>query len=79
MNEVDAKQLQSAYSAFFEKSEAGQHFMLELARLLKDKHLKAEDDPDHSLAFTQQAKGLREISNHIQIIISDTKKGAIPQ
>lgn len=73
---IDAQSLQSAYSTFFEKSEAGQHFMSELARLIADKHRKAEDDIDHTVAFTQQAKGQREISDHILSVISDSKKGA---
>lgn len=72
---INAKELQLAYHGFFINSEAGKHFMQELARQRSNSHDKAEDDPDQALVHSQRAKAYREISDHIQSVINSMKKG----
>lgn len=67
--------LQTEYQNFFVKSEAGQEFVKELNRLIEANHIKAENDGKASEYFTQQAKGIRQVLEHIQSVTTVIKKG----
>lgn len=64
----------SHYREFFMKSEEGKAFMAELDRLISDAHQKAESNADKSRDYTQQAKGVRQVIEHIQSVTADIKK-----
>lgn len=68
-------ELAKAYTAFFLKNPAGQSFMDELDRLIDDAHMKAEGSADHAAYFTQHARGVRKVKEHITAVITPTKKG----
>lgn len=67
--------LQIEYQNFFLKSEAGKEFVNELGRLISTSHEKAEKDAEAARDFTQQAKGVRQVLEHIQSVTTIVKKG----
>lgn len=71
---MNHEQLAKAYEQFFVKSEAGGHFMAELNRLLDSNHTDAENTPELSRDFVQRAKGVREIVQHIESVMTEVKK-----
>lgn len=66
--------LKVPYQNFFLKSEEGKAFMAELTRMIDDSHAKAEKDADKSRDYTQQAKGVRSVIEHIQSVTTEVKK-----
>jgi uncharacterized membrane protein YdfJ with MMPL/SSD domain len=64
------EQLQSAYTQFFLKSAEGKYFMAQLTMLIDSAHEKAEKDPTFARDLTQEARGVREVQNHIKSVIS---------
>ena len=62
------------YQNFFLKTDEGKAFVAELDRLINDAHQKAEKDADKSRDYTQQAKGVRQVIEHIQSVTADIKK-----
>lgn len=69
------EELAKAYEHFFVKSEAGNHFMAEINRLLDDNHKEAENKPELARDCMQRAKGIRDLANHIQSVMTEVKKG----
>lgn len=65
-----------AYEQFFVNSEAGGYFMAEINRLLDTNHEAAEGNPELARDYVQRAKGVREVSEHIQNVMTAVKKGA---
>lgn len=72
---TESKNIQSAYQGFFLKSEGGKFFLAELSRLIDESHDKAEKDANASRDYTQQARGVRQVVEHIQSITAIIKKG----
>lgn len=72
---MNSDQLKKAYEQFFVKSEAGKYFMTEVNRLITTNHESAEDKPELSRDHVQRAKGMRDIANHIQSVMTEVKKG----
>lgn len=62
------------YQAFFVKSESGREFVQFLEKLIVSLHEKAESSPDDARDYTQQARGVREVVNHITIDLTDFKR-----
>lgn len=67
--------LKVPYQNFFIKSEEGKAFMAELIRIIDSFHAKAESDGDKARDYSQQAKGVRSIVEHIQSVTTEVKKG----
>ena len=67
--------LKVAYQNFFLKTDEGKAFMSELDRLISSSHAKAENDADGARDYTQQAKGVRQVIEHIQSVTTELKKG----
>lgn len=65
--------LGKAYQSFFLKHEAGKYFVSILTELIESQHTKAEDNPVLSRDYTQRAKGIREIINHIDSVSVERK------
>lgn len=61
------------YQNFFLKSEEGKYFMSELNRLIESSHEKAESNADSARDYTQQAKGVRQVIEHIQAATAELK------
>lgn len=74
---MNAEQLAKAYEQFFVKTEAGGHFMAELKRLLEDNHFRAEKEPELARDHVQRAKGVRDVVDHIQTVMTPVKKGRL--
>lgn len=68
------EQLRPAYQSFFLKSAEGKAFMAELSRLIADSHEKAEKDADHARDYTQHARGVRQVIEHIQSVSAEGRK-----
>lgn len=68
------EQLRPAYQNFFLKSEEGKAFMAELSRLIDDSHQKAEKDATNSRDYTQHARGVRKVIEHIQSVSAEVSK-----
>lgn len=66
--------LKPAYQNFFIKSEEGKAFMAELYRLINDCHEKAEKDANSSRDYTQSARGVRWVIEHIQSVSAERGK-----
>lgn len=66
--------LKSAYQNFFIKSDEGKAFMSELTRLIDSCHEKAEKDANSSRDHTQQARGIRQVIEHIQSVSVERSK-----
>jgi len=64
----------AAYVAFFLKNEEGQKFLKELDRLIDAEHEKAEKDADRARDYTQSARGVRLVQEHIQSVTAEVKK-----
>lgn len=71
------KDLDKAYSEFFEKSEAGKYFITQITELIDNYHEKAEADATFARDYTQTAKGVREVKNHIRNVLNTVKKGTM--
>lgn len=69
------KELTKAYRTFFKESEAGRQFEKTLLRLIDSAHESAENDPDHARDYTQHAKGIRQVIDHIASVSVEPKKG----
>lgn len=67
--------LKVPYQNFFLKTEEGKAFLSELDRLITSLHAKAENTADEARDFTQQAKGVRQVIEHIQSVTAELKKG----
>lgn len=67
MSEIN-DQIRSDYRAFFLESAAGQHFMKHLPYLIDLQHEAAEKNPELARDYTQRAKGIREVVNHISSV-----------
>jgi len=67
--------LKVPYQNFFIKSEEGRAFVAELDRLIESMHERAENNADASRDFTQQAKGVRQVKEHILSVTTEIKKG----
>lgn len=65
-------QFTKEYRLFF-TSPAGEDFMQHLQNLIKDFHVKAEDEPDRGRDYLQQSKGVREVLNHITTVTAERK------
>lgn len=72
---MNHEHLAKAYQQFFDKSEAGKHFMSVLEGMIADAHREAEDKPDYSRDHVQRAKGARQIFDHIVSVGVEIKKG----
>ena len=76
---MKGQQLRDAYVTFFDASDAGQHFLESINKLISNYHEKAENDPAMARDYTQRAKGIRDIADHITVVkvnVSRTSKGA---
>lgn len=73
---MNADDLRKAYQGFFVKSEAGNHFMSEVVRLIVDEHERAEKNPELARDHTQRAKGVRLIKSHIDSVLAERSKPA---
>lgn len=64
------------YREYFIESNDGQAFMLSLDSLIQSQHAKAEDttSKDESFAYTQRAKGIREVIVTINSLTTEAKK-----
>jgi hypothetical protein len=69
------EELVKAYKTFFAESPAGQHFMKSLDRLIAYAHESAESNPDRARDYTQHAKGVRNVKDHIASLSIEFKKG----
>lgn len=67
--------LKVPYQNFFVKSEEGKAFVDELERLIATCHEYAEKDADKSRDYTQQARGIRQVIEHIRSVTTELKKG----
>lgn len=68
-------QLKSAYTEFFYKSEAGKYFITSINDLITKAHEHAEDNAELARDYTQEARGARQVLNHIQSVTTEIKKG----
>jgi hypothetical protein len=71
---MNPESLRPAYQNFFTKSEEGKAFMAELGRLIDVSHEKAEKDANGSRDYTQQARGIRQVIEHIQSVSAERGK-----
>lgn len=63
-----------AYINFFLKSEEGQFFIKTIEELIDTQHRSAEIDGEKARDFTQRAKGVRLVQEHIQSVTAEAKK-----
>lgn len=68
-------QLKTAYDRFFHQSDEGKYFIDYVKGIIEDAHTSAENDPEFAIAYTQKARGVREILKHIQSVTTVIKKG----
>lgn len=66
--------LRVPYQNFFLKTEEGKEFLKELDRLIGDCHQKAEKNAEGARDYTQQARGVRLVIEHIQTVVAEIKK-----
>lgn len=71
---MQSDEIRNAYQRFFLKSEGGEYFMNEVRRLIADSHQKAEKNADNARDFSQQARGVRLVEEHIQSVMTEVKK-----
>lgn len=67
--------LARAYNAFFNKTDAGKYFIAHIEESIKTAHEDAEKTPELSRDYTQRAKGLRIVLDHITSVGTEVKKG----
>ena len=67
--------LKVPYQNFFLKTDEGKAFLAELDRLIDSSHEKAENNAEAARDYTQQAKGVRQVIEHIQAVTTELKKG----
>jgi len=67
------KELAAGYANFL-KTEEGQYFVKALDSMIDDQHEQAERDPLLARDFTQQARGIRLVVEHIQSVVGGVKK-----
>jgi hypothetical protein len=65
-------QYQGEYETFF-KSPAGLQCLTTIKALIDSNHQAAEDKPENARDYIQRAKGNREVLNHINTVMNDTK------
>lgn len=74
---MNADHLAKAYEQFFVKTEAGGHFTAFVNDLLDHNHAEAEKQPELARDYVQRAKGVREVVDHIQSVMTEVKKGRL--
>jgi len=68
-------QLNTAYDKFFNKSDEGKYFINYVKSIIDKSHKLSEDNPELAMAYSQKAKGARDIIQHIQSVTTVIKKG----
>ena len=71
---MDRDQKRQAYEAFFVKSEAGKEFINSLSQLKARNYVAAEENPDSARDLLQRNRGITEVINVIQTVITKPKK-----
>lgn len=66
--------LRDGYRTFFLKTAEGQAFMSTLEQFIEQLHQLAEKDPDKARDQVQQARGVRQVIEHIQSVTAQTRK-----
>ena len=74
---MNRTELRNAYKSFFIDSLAGKNFIDSVRSVLETNVGTAMDD--NSLEHLCRAKGNREVIDHIESVISETKKGSLPR
>lgn len=74
---MNREELRNAYKSFFVDSEAGKHFINEFHKTLDRNVSKAMDE--NCLDHLSRAKGNREVFDHIDSVIQETKRGSLPK
>jgi len=69
--------LKTAYQNFFLKTDEGKEFLKTLGKLIDTAHEKAEKSAEEARDFTQQAKGVRQVVEHIQSVTTEIKGNII--
>jgi len=64
-----------AYDQFFVNSLAGKEFMESLSKMIDSAHKSAEDSPELARDYTQHARGIRQVKEHIDGVMTQIKKG----
>lgn len=72
---MNRDELAKEYKAFFTESPAGQYFMQCIESLIDAAHKNAEKDPTLARDYTQHARGVRQVKEHIIGIGTEIKKG----
>lgn len=67
------KELASGYRNFL-KTEEGKYFTDTLDEIIDNQHAEAERDPALARDYTQRAKGVRLVVEHIQSVVGGVKK-----
>lgn len=62
------------YKDFFENTEEGVQLMNSLHKLIDNNHKSAENDGETARDYTQRAKGIREVINHINSLKTGAHK-----
>lgn len=71
---MNQQELQSGYKRFFAKDPVGREFLKNLDLFIETHIDRAENNPNEARDHMQRSAGIREIANHIQMIISPKKK-----
>jgi hypothetical protein len=67
------KELAGGYRNFL-KTDEGKYFTTTLDEMIDKQHEQAEKDPNLARDFTQQARGIRLVVEHIQSVTGGVKK-----
>lgn len=70
---MTGEELTKGYERFFSADE-GKEMLDVLGSLIIDQHRKAENDPELSRDYTQRAKGIRLVVDHINSVRGGVKK-----
>lgn len=71
---MTTEEIRNGYRAFFQKHEAGVHFVRKMTELITNNHEKAEKTPEAARDYSQRAAGVREVMKHIQAITAEGGK-----